>query len=150
MKTLIVQQCIAKCEEIYIGLTHCSLKGSCFYENEEEVYQRIASMVDDRSSYTTVQQLSRKLGTSKKVNRLPYVVIFDEIDFLMNSAGKKKSTIGFRCVHTLVKWASDHSKRLILIGISNCVGDDIAKCITSLSKVSYNHKLILQYVPTAS
>jgi hypothetical protein len=97
-------------------------------------------MVDDRSTYTTVQQLSRKLGISKKtVNRLPYVVIFDEMDFLVNSAGMKKSTKGFQCVQTLVKWASDHSKRLVLIGISNCVGDDIAKCITSLSKVSYNN-----------
>mmetsp|Transcript_10470 Transcript_10470/g.19575 ORF Transcript_10470/g.19575 Transcript_10470/m.19575 type:complete len:125 (-) Transcript_10470:732-1106(-) len=65
------------------------------------------------------------------MHRLSYVFILDEIDLLVHSG--KKSCKGFRCIQTLVTWASDHSKRLTLIGISNAVGDNIARRIISLS-----------------
>jgi hypothetical protein len=133
LKTAIVNNCVTKCEQRYFGLKHCYMNGSAHSINPEGVYKCISSMINGSSSYSSVEQLDTKL--SKKQKRLPYLVMVDEIDFIL-TLGHKHSR-GLQCVQTLVKWASNQSKRLILIAISNSVGDDTAKLITSLSEVRY-------------
>jgi Cdc6-like AAA superfamily ATPase len=132
-KTFIVKQCMEKCQGIHPGLKQCYLNGSSFSINPQSVYQHIdKNIYNISSSDCRANMLSKKLGVNN--HRLPYVVILDEIDFFIDPG--KKSHSGNTCIETLVKWASDHSKRFILIGISNSVGDSSAKFITGISQVN--------------
>jgi len=70
---------------------------------------------------------------SRKTLKPPLILVLDEIDFLLQ--GKDYSAADKSLLNTILNWASKPSYKLILIGISNSVGNTLAKRIQNVVKV---------------
>lgn len=86
-----------------------------------------------RSSASETIGQALQLKPNRKTTDSTLIVALDEIDFLLQGIQRTKDESSL--LNTILQWASQPSYRLILIGISNSVGDECAKRLHNLVKV---------------
>lgn len=105
----------------------------------EKLLEHISKMIGKNALKNDRQKLESALTTGK--SKGPVVLIIDEIDFLCCSqaSNKKEESV----LDTIFRWTSDVENRLVVIGITNSVGDDIARSLHDKVEVCYKQFTLL-------
>lgn len=112
-------------------MVHSFVKSTDISYAPEKLFKSIASAIG-KKCHKNKEALETALKSRK--NKGPVVLVIDEIDFLCKPKTNKQNEESV--LHTIFRWAADFDNRLVVIGISNSVGDDIAKSIHRSAKVS--------------
>ncbi len=112
-------------------MKHCFIKSSDVISAPEMLFDAISRALGQKPNKRSKEDLETSL-TSRK-NKGPIILIVDEIDFLWKP--KTKNLNSESVLDTIFDWASDVENRLVVIGISNSVGDESAKSIHHCVKV---------------
>ena len=94
----------------------------------------ISLEISSAAQLETVDEALKSKNNARTSKSKPLIFVLDEIDMLISGTTQSKDNKSI--LNTIFQWASDPSYRLILIGISNSVGNKDAKKFHSLAKVS--------------
>jgi Cdc6-like AAA superfamily ATPase len=78
-----------------------------------------------------IGEVKKTLKRTSKKHKVHLIVVLDELDFLLTSTSKMKNSV----LGEILSWASDPLYRLSIIGISNSVGDEIARRLHKNAKI---------------
>ena len=119
-----VRHCVNQFPEANIKF----VKATDFTASSESLYSEISSMISKKRYSGDVEHLEKELGKMKKGH---VFLVIDEIDFLWSKSNNNDSVFS-----TVLGWASNPEMRLAVIGVSNSIGDNAAKAVHNLTKVS--------------
>ncbi len=115
----------AKSQKKSTRMVHSFVKSTDIISAPETLFDTIASILSQKIVNKSTEGLEKALTSGK--NKGPVVLIIDEIDFLWKPKKNKQNKESV--LDTIFRWAADFENRLVVIGISNSVGDESAKSI---------------------
>lgn len=107
--------------------------------SDKGLMDEVAKLLSRNPSKKAVLEKALSPTPSGKQRGDPVVLVIDEINFCwksLASSKKKGQESAESALETIFRWASDPTFRLILIGISNSIGDNDAKAFHKLANVS--------------
>jgi len=132
-KTTLVNHCIKLISESSEHKSVSLILNAATLQSPNNLLSEIAEKLGKkRSSASETIGQALQLKPNRKTTDSTLIVALDEIDFLLQGIQRTKDESSL--LNTILQWASQPSYRLILIGISNSVGDECAKRLHNLVK----------------